>query len=71
MSKHIKIGFIMALIVLILSVGMLNAPSREALLRVGVSDDTSTLVINYMMEDSNNVKLDVKDFIQKYKISDC
>ena len=43
----------------------------EEKIRIGVSDDTSGFVINYM-KDKNYLKdVEMKDFIDAYSISDC
>ena len=71
MSLKKRIWFILALSVTILSAITLKVQPKDYMLRVGVSDDTSTLVVNHIMDNQTGIDLDLQDFMQKYTISDC
>lgn len=71
MSFNKKIWFILALVGTILSAIMLKVQPKDYMIRVGVSDDTSTLVVNHMMDNQTQIDMDLQDFMQKYTISDC
>nr|WP_297134246.1 hypothetical protein [Terrisporobacter sp.] len=43
----------------------------EEKIRIGVSDDTSGFVINYMRDKNYLKDVEMKDFIDAYSISDC
>lgn len=66
-----KIWFILVFSVIILAIVNMKTQPKEYMLRVGVSDDTSTLVVNHMMDNQTKIDMDLQDFMQKYTISDC
>lgn len=72
MISNKKIWFIiLAAVVMIFSFKIFNSPNKEYMLRVGVSDDTSTLVINHMIDNKGKLEIEMQDFVEKYTISDC
>ena len=66
-----KIGLIIAVLVVMLSLTLMKIQPKEYMLKVGVSDDTSTLVVNHMMANQTKIDMDFQNFMQKYTISDC
>lgn len=49
----------------------LKGDNTEYKLRVGVSDDTSSLVINHMLENEYIKDITLENFVEKYSVSDC
>ncbi|MGB5823712.1 MAG: hypothetical protein WBH44_06525 [Proteocatella sp.] len=56
---------------LALSFNFQKGESIDYKLRVGVSDDTSVLVINHMLDNQYLKAVEMENFIEKYSVSDC
>ena len=70
-SKNILIG--LAILIGSLFILFFNPNSEKIYgnIRVGVSDDTSGFVINYMINQKYFSDLDVENLIEPYSINDC
>ncbi len=49
----------------------LNEDEIEYKLRVGVSDDTSSLAITHMLSNGCGGEMMLEDFMEKYSVTDC
>lgn len=70
-TKNIIIG----LIIIIGSLGILffnpNDEKIDGNIKIGVSDDTSGFVINYMKNNGYFCDVEVENLIEPYSINDC
>lgn len=75
MHKNRNIGILVLVFLVCLIIGFTNFDTKETSikekLRIGVSDDTSGFVINYMQNKRYLKNVKVEDFIEKYSILDC
>ncbi|MBP7913557.1 MAG: hypothetical protein KAZ42_03330 [Proteocatella sp.] len=49
----------------------LNKDEIDYKLRVGVSDDTSSLAITHMLLNGYSGEIQLEDFMEKYSVTDC
>lgn len=70
-TKNILLGFF----ILIISLGILFFnPKNEKVdgnIRIGVSDDTSGFIINYMVNKDYFTDVEIENLIETYTINDC
>lgn len=71
MKKALLILIILGCLGLLFNFNFKKEESIACKLRVGVSDDTSVLVINYMLENKYLKAIEMENFIEKYSVSDC
>lgn len=75
MHKNKNIFSLSIALLVCLVIGFTNFNTKDKSikekLRIGVSDDTSGFVINYMQNKKYLKNVEVEDFIQKYSILDC
>ncbi|CEN23927.1 Uncharacterised protein [[Clostridium] sordellii] len=70
-SKKILIGLSILIGSLFIWFFNPNDEKIDGYIRVGVSDDTSGFVINYMINQKYFSDLDVENLIEPYSINDC
>ena len=75
MHKNRNIGILFLIFFCCLAIVLTNFNAKEASikekLRIGVSNDTSGFVIDYMKNKRYLKNAKVEDFIEKYSILDC
>lgn len=71
MKKICSLLIIMIVGVSVVRGDFLKGDNTEYKLRVGVSDDTSSLVINHMLENEYIKDITLENFVEKYSVSDC
>lgn len=75
MHKNRNSIFLSVVLIICLTIGFTNFNTNqnaiEEKLRIGVSEDTSGFVINYMQNRKYLKDVEVEDFIEKYSIMDC
>lgn len=75
MHKNRNITFLLSVLIICLAIGLTNFNATEKSidekLRIGVSDDTSGFVIDYMKNRKYLKDVELEDFIEKYSILDC
>ena len=70
-TKNLLLG----ILILFISLGILffnpNTEKIEGNIRIGVSDDTSAFVINYMKNKNYFEDVKIDSLIESYSIADC
>lgn len=70
-SKNILIGIIIIAGSLCILFFNPNDEKIDGNIRIGVSDDTSGFVINYMINQNYFSDIDVENLLEPYAINDC
>jgi hypothetical protein len=70
-SKNILIGIIILIGSLFILFFNPNDEKIDGNIRIGVSDDTSGFVINYMVNKNYFSDVDVENLLEPYAINDC
>lgn len=70
-SKNILIGIIILIGSLFILFFNPNDEKIDGNIRIGVSDDTSGFVINYMINQNYFSDIDVENLLEPYAINDC
>lgn len=70
-KSNILLAVLFIVCVLIMLVNFKNEKTIEENIRIGVSDDTSGFVINYMKNKEYLQSVDIENLIEPYSIADC
>ena len=70
-SKNILIGLAILIGSLFILFFSSNNEKIDGNIRVGVSDDTSGFVINYMINQNYFSDVDIENLLEPYSINDC
>mgnify|MGYP001544425907 CR=1 FL=1 len=70
-SKNILIGLAILIGSLFILFFNPNSEKIDGNIRVGVSDDTSGFVINYMINQNYFSDVDIENLLEPYSINDC